>query len=113
MTTFYKNYVRLCAQKGVSPSAAAEAVGLSRTSPNGWKKGKNPNDLTLAKLADYFGVLDVDLLAEEKEKSPAPESAELTETQKKAFDLIMQLDEKSLRRMIKIFEAVLEEHTDE
>ena len=56
MTTFYKNYISLCAQKKKSASAVAVEVGLSRTSPNGWKKGKNPSDINLEKIADYFGV---------------------------------------------------------
>jgi transcriptional regulator with XRE-family HTH domain len=66
LSTFYDNYVRLCAEKNVSLSAAAESIGLSRTSPNGWKKGKLPQDRTLAKLAAYFGVSIDDLTDEEK-----------------------------------------------
>ena len=31
-------------------------MGLSKGTANGWKVGKRPNDLTLAKLAAYFGV---------------------------------------------------------
>ena len=67
MTTFYKNYVALCAQKKKSPSAVAEDVGLSRTSPNGWKNGKMPSDANLNRLAIYFGVSVDELLADKKE----------------------------------------------
>ena len=56
MSTFYSNYVYLCAQSKKSLSAVAEAVGLSRTAPNGWKKGKKPSEVTLEKLSQYFGV---------------------------------------------------------
>ena len=63
MTVFYKNYIALCAKANKSPSAVAEENGLSRTSPNGWKKGKLPRDATIAKLADYFGVAS-DVLVE-------------------------------------------------
>lgn len=83
MTTFYKNYVQQCADKNVSLSAAAEAVGLSRTSPNGWKKGKQPSDVTLQKLSDYFGCTVEDLTAE-KEK-PAQESGLSVDEIKEAF----------------------------
>lgn len=77
--SFYENYVQLCAEKKVSLSAAAEAVGLSRTSPNGWKKGKQPSDVTLAKLAAYFGCTVDDLTAEagQKEKPAHIEVNEL------------------------------------
>ena len=94
MTTFYKNYVVLCARRGVSLSAAAEAVGLSRTSPNGWKKGKNPNDSTLAKLADYFGVSVAALLGKEKEKPDDPKIVELIPGY---FDLSEDNKEKALQ----------------
>lgn len=68
MSTFYKNYVELCAKKKKSLSAVAEEIGLSRTSPNGWKKGKQPSDVNLQKLADYFGVSVAYLKAEEEQK---------------------------------------------
>ena len=79
MTTFYKNYVQQCANKNVSLSAAAEAVGLSRTSPNGWKKGKQPSDVTLQKLSDYFGCSISQLTGEmeQKEKPSAKNDTEL------------------------------------
>lgn len=74
MTTFYNNYVILCARKRKSLSAVAEEIGLSRTSPNGWKKGKKPSDVTLEKLSQYFGVPVSELTGElEKEKAPASE----------------------------------------
>lgn len=75
MTAFYTNYVALCAKVGKSPSAVAEEIGLSRTSPNGWKKGKLPRDATLAKLADYFHISVAELLSENENK-PAPMGSE-------------------------------------
>lgn len=56
MNDFYKKYISLCAKINKSPSAVAEAVGLSRTSPNGWKKGNKPKDTTIEKLSSYFGI---------------------------------------------------------
>lgn len=86
MTTFYKNFVQLCAAKKVSPSAAAEAIGLSRTSPNGWKKGKQPSDVTLQKLTDYFGCSISDLTGEmEQKEKPAQESGLSVDEIKEAF----------------------------
>lgn len=77
MTTFYKNYIALCAQKKKSASAVAVEIGLSRTSPNGWKKGKQPSDINLEKLANYFEVSVDDLLSEQKERPTLPEESEL------------------------------------
>ena len=114
MADFYKNYVALCNKVKKSPSGVALEIGLSKTAVNGWKKKRsNPTDATLQKLADYFGVSVSDLLLEESEKSPTPEGAELTETQQKAWDLIIQLDETSLKRFIKVLEAFSEGNPDE
>ena len=69
MTTFYSNYVRLCAERGKSASGVAREIGLSNAAANGWKNGKEPSDVTLQKLSAYFGV-PISELTEEKEKAP-------------------------------------------
>ena len=56
MSIFYKKYVALCAKGNKTPSGAAVEMGLSKGTANGWKNGKQPNDLTLAKVALYFDV---------------------------------------------------------
>lgn len=64
---FYDNFVSLCIQKGVSPSAVMKAIGLNKSSATYWKKGSTPSSDTLQKLADYFGVTVDDLLSEKKQ----------------------------------------------
>ena len=71
MSGFYDNYLSLCALHKKSPSAVAVAIGLSRTSPNGWKKGKQPTEVNLKKLANYFGVTVAELNGEEQKENPA------------------------------------------
>lgn len=71
MDDFYKRYCELCANKGMSASGVASAIGLSNAAANGWKKGKLPNDTTLAKLSAYFGVTVEYLKGEETKKDPA------------------------------------------
>ena len=57
MAIFYETYVTLCNAVNKSPSAVAQAVGLSKAAVNGWKTMKsNPTTATLKKLADYFGI---------------------------------------------------------
>ena len=70
MSAFYKHYLALCAEKKVSPSGAAKAIGLSNAAANGWKKGKVPSDVTLEKLANYFGVPVSRFFDEQKETAP-------------------------------------------
>lgn len=59
--SFYENYVKLCAEHKETPSGAAVAIGLTNAAATGWKNGKKPSDLTLAKLADHFGCTVDDL----------------------------------------------------
>ena len=62
---FYNNYVRLCAEKNISPSAAALAIGIKKSNVTYWKSGRNnPSDVTLAKIATYFGVTVEELMSD-------------------------------------------------
>lgn len=64
--SFYENYIKLCLNKGVSPTKAAVDIGLSNAAAAGWKKGKVPYETTLKKLADYFGCSVSDLTGEKE-----------------------------------------------
>ena len=70
MSVFYKHYLALCAEKKVSPSGAAKAIGLSNAAASGWQTGKVPSDVTLEKLANYFGVPVSRFFDEQKETAP-------------------------------------------
>lgn len=73
MGIFYENYVRLCASRGESPTAVSKNIGLSNAAPSGWKSGKKPSQVTLEKLAAYFGVTKDELTGESEQKEkPAP-----------------------------------------
>ncbi len=70
---FFEYYKQLCDQKGVSPSRAAEDIGLSRTSVVKWKNGSVPSGATLKKIGEYFGVSADALLREGAEAAPEPD----------------------------------------
>jgi len=53
---FYDRFTILCAEKGVSPSKAAQDNGISKTSVTRWKNGAVPNADILISLAAYFDV---------------------------------------------------------
>ena len=67
---FYDNFIRICAERKESPSGVAKKIGLSNAAANGWKKGKQPSEVTLEKLSQYFGVPVSELTADKKEKPP-------------------------------------------
>lgn len=58
---FYDNYVKLCNEKGKSPSKVAGEIGLSKTAVNRWKNGGSPTDATVKRIADYFQVDPMEL----------------------------------------------------
>ena len=72
MSIFYDNYLKLCAARQESPTAVSKKIGLSNAAATGWKKGKKPSEVTLEKLAVYFGVAREDLTGEEQKEKPAP-----------------------------------------
>lgn len=72
---FWDKYFTLCSKIGKSPNAVAKEIGISSGTLTGWKKhNKVPLDMTIKKVADYFGV-PVSYFSEEPpetEKAPMP-----------------------------------------
>lgn len=93
MSIFYENYLKLCAARQESPTAVSKKIGLSNAAATGWKKGKKPSEVTLEKLAVYFGVAREDLTGEEQKEKPAPsEGSGLDEDVKaKAYTILDKL----------------------
>ena len=53
---FYKNFLRLCDEQGVSRGAVCQAVGLSDNAWRRWSNGSTPNGKSLRAISDFFGV---------------------------------------------------------
>ena len=68
---FYVNYVHLCNSINKAPSTVALELGFQKAAVTRWKKGGNPTDATVQKIANYFGVSTDFLLG--SEKTPTPE----------------------------------------
>ena len=81
---FYDNFIRACISAGKSPSAVVVEAGISKPAVTRWKKGQQPTDASLQKLAEYFGVPKEALLGQEK--SPPPEEGGLTQEFARIFD---------------------------
>lgn len=69
--TFYQKYVSLCTDCKISPSAAAQKMGISKTTVHRWKNGGGVTDANLQIIANYFGV-SVDDLREDTENEKKP-----------------------------------------
>lgn len=93
MSIFYENYLKLCAARQESPTAVSKKIGLSNAAATGWKKGKKPSEVTLEKLAVYFGVAREELTGEEQKEKPTPsEESELdADVKAKAYTILDKL----------------------
>lgn len=69
---FYDKFVNLCASIGEKPTPVAQKLGISKGTVASWKRrGNDPTDAYLAKIANYFGV-SVDDLREDTENEKKP-----------------------------------------
>ena len=74
---FKDNFVRLCNERGVSPSKVVEAIGLKRSAYSQWTEESIPRKATLMRIADYFDVSVDYLLGNDEIKKPAGITDEL------------------------------------
>jgi hypothetical protein len=71
---FKSNFIKICADKGVSPSKVMTDLGFSSSVFSEWGDNTVPRNSTVRKIADYFGVSVADLLTERDEKKPPAEA---------------------------------------
>ena len=89
---FIDNYLRLCEEKGISPTRVLKEIGISHSLYAKWKTGSEPTNRTKKKIADYFGVTTAEL-ANRQIKNPAALSGNGVDDQLDAeiIDLFGQL----------------------
>ena len=91
---FYDRFKALCENKKTSPTRAAIDMGFSNSIKTKWKKtGATPDGVTLAKIAEYFGITVDELLGKEKQ----PADGELSDDEKAMLDLFRRASEDSRR----------------
>lgn len=71
---FFERFSALCKERNETPNSVAKLIGASSGSVTAWKKGTDPRNATLAKIADYFGVTTDYLLGKDHKKAPAETS---------------------------------------
>lgn len=113
MGIFYENYVRLCASRGESPTAVSKNIGLSNAAPSGWKSGKKPSQVTLEKLAAYFGVTKDELTGEEQKEKPNTldgiELEKLSPARRALLEALDGMDDENIMKIVRIAQAVKKE----
>lgn len=108
MSTFYDNYVRLCALNNLSESGAAKKIGLSNAAASGWKKGKMPSATTQIKLADLFGVSVEELTQDiKKALTSTSESERSRQIAARISEIVCQLYPETQESCLQYFESLL------
>lgn len=97
---FWEQFVTLCNQKNISPTAACAELGYSNAISTKWRKGAIPRDATLHKIADYFGVTVDYLLGNEASRGPiedtnSPTVPKLSEGEEMWLELYRLLTDES------------------
>ena len=105
---FWDIFIKLCAQHNKKPNHVTKALGLSTATATDWKKGSTPRDVTLQKVADYFGVTVDHLLGKEEKKPPMPEGTEdMGENEKRLMAMWSQIPEEQKPELLTLIEAAL------
>lgn len=101
---FKENFIKICAEKGVSPTSVCVSIGLSSSVFSQWSDSTVPRKTTLVKLADALNV-SVDYLLGKEEK-PADEG-ELSETEKQLIDALRDVPDELRERAFRAAVASL------
>ena len=104
MYMFYDRFKALCENKKTSPTRAAIDMGFSNSITTKWKKtGATPDGVTLAKIAEYFGITVDELLGKEKQ----PTEGELHPANKKLMELSRTLPPEEAEKVYKAISLLL------
>lgn len=105
---FKEIFIKLCVEKGVSPSSVVKKIGISSAAFSQWTDETVPRKTTLLKIADYFGVSVGYLLGEEeKEKEPIVED-EFSESRKKLIDFASSVPEDKVDLILRVMQSIAE-----
>lgn len=70
ISEFYKRLRDLCEERNMTINELVKILDLSSGSPTAWKNGAIPRNVTLTKIAGYFGVTEDYLSGKENKKAP-------------------------------------------
>lgn len=101
---FKENFIKICAEKGVSPTSVCVSIGLSSSVFSQWSDSTVPRKTTLVKLADALNV-SVDYLLGKEEKPAA--SGELSEGEETLIGLFRQIPEEQQKMVLEMIRVAL------
>ncbi len=98
---FKRNFIKLCNQRGVAPSAVCRQVGIAPATFSCWTDESVPRQATLMRIADYFGVTVDDLLSKEEPLQKETPATEGDEQLMEAWRLFTRLDAEAQAQALK------------
>ena len=99
VSVFYKKLIALCTEKNTNPTAVCDTLGFAQSAATRWKQGSIPRDITLKKIADYFGISEDHFLSDDNDVSPA--SVSVSSASSRLFALIDIMTEEELEDLEK------------
>ncbi len=123
LSMFYERFVDLCNEKGMSPTAAIQAIGLSTGNLKNWKNGRIPKPDVLDKIVGFFDVSIDYLLGKTNIKKPLVNNdEELTEylyylktrpELRMLFKVSSKATKEDVEQAVRIIEAIRNDNKDE
>ena len=93
---FKEIFIRLCNEKGVTPSKACRDVNIAPATFSCWDENSVPRQATLLRIADYFGVTVDYLLGKEAPPPAAPDTIQ------QAYDRAPEEIKAAVRKLLDI-----------
>lgn len=104
---FYDKFIELCSKKGVKPTPAATAAGISKSLVTKWKTDRIeiPSPEVLSKLSKYFNIPVSELLDEDPDKENSPSDLVLTEGEMELLELFRLIPKEQQRHFLEMGRA--------
>lgn len=107
---FWSTYVELCNAVNKAPNKVAAELGITSGTATKWKNGAVPQDRTIKKIADYFGVTVEYLKGETDNKNPAADDGSGME--KELLRLFGQIPEESKNEAMNYLRFLASKNTE-
>lgn len=107
---FWSTYVELCNSVDKAPNKVAAELGITSGTATKWKNGAVPQDRTIKKIADYFGVTVEYLKGETDIKNPAAKND--NEVEKEVLRLFRELPEGNRNEAINYLRFLASNNTE-
>ena len=105
---FWLKYVELCNSVNKAPNKVASELGITSGTATKWKNGAVPQDRTIKKIADYFGVSVEYLKGETDIKNPGAKDS--TEMDKEVVRLFSKVPEEKKEEAMRYLRFLAESH---